>query len=191
MLMRHKQHALFEAESGTTTDEGGTEGKPAKVGRAVSYSQSYVDGLTREMEGYKARLGTVEAEFSAHRTSTAAALAEATSRAAAADGRVKEAIRDSALKLAARDAGMIDPDALKLLDLSEVAVSDDGKVSIPAKFFENAKAAKAYLFQATGADSGNTSGTGSPPPAKDGGGKVRAMAMTDDEYAAAKAAITR
>ena len=64
----------------------------------------------------------------------------------------------------------------------------DGTVAIPAKFFDEAKAAKPYLFAVTGAKTGNTSNTGrTPPPATDG---ANVLTMTDAEYAVARAAVT-
>jgi hypothetical protein len=77
--------------------------------------------------------------------------------------RVTQALRDAALKVAARDAGIHDLDALKLLDTSAVKVGEDGTVTIPDKFFDEAKTAKPYLFKLTGTDTGDTSSKAKPP----------------------------
>jgi hypothetical protein len=72
---------------------------------------------------------------------------------------------------------------LKLLDTSAVKVGADGAVVIPEKFFEQAKAAKPYLFTLTGAEKGTTSSTSEPPPSGDPGLKL-AKDMTDAELQA-------
>lgn len=101
--------------------------------------------------------------------------------------RAQGALRDAALRVAAKDAGIVDTDGLKLLDTSAVTVGDDGAVTIPEKFFEKAREAKPYLFQQTGTQTGTTASTAKAPPAT--GTKAKhATAMTDEEYAAAKAA---
>jgi hypothetical protein len=45
-------------------------------------------------------------------------------------------------------AGMVDPEGLKLLDLSGVKLLDDGSVQIPDGFFDDARRAKPFLFVA-------------------------------------------
>jgi hypothetical protein len=168
-----------------------------------------IEELTAELDGAKARIGELNRESQGHRlnatnarteTETAtAALAAATKehgekltaadkRAADAEVRVSETLKASALRIAAKDAGIVDLDGLKLLDTSKVTVGADGTVAIPAKFFDEAKAAKPYLFAVTGAKTGNTSNTGrTPPPATDG---ANVLTMTDAEYAVARAAVT-
>lgn len=106
-----------------------------------------------------------------------------------AGDRVTNALRDAALRIAAKDAGMIDSDALKLLDTSAVTVAEDGAVSIPKDFFTQAKEAKPYLFTQTGADAGTTASLAKTPP-KETGKPKQATAMSDEEYAALKAEVT-
>ena len=101
---------------------------------------------------------------------------------------MKNVQRDAALRMAARDAGIVDPDGLKLLDTSTVKVAEDGSVEIPAKFFDAAKEAKPWLFQQTGAQKGTTSSTAKAPAHEDTSPKA-ATAMNPTEYAALKASL--
>ena len=85
------------------------------------------------------------------------------------------------MKAAAIQAGMIDLDALKLLDLSGVKLDRNGDVTLPGDFFDKARAAKPYLFKAEA----TTSSSATPPPAAPPSEK-RATEMNDAEFAALK-----
>lgn len=167
-----------------------------------------IEELTAELAGAKARIAELNTESMGHRQNAKTAR-EALDAAIAKHGdelkgfgekviaaekaavdaaeRVTHTLRDAALRLAAKDAGMIDLDALKLLDTSAVKVGEDGAVSIPDKFFEKAKEAKAYLFAENGAQAGNTASMSKTPKPADNTPKS-ATKMTNEEYAAAKAA---
>jgi predicted RNase H-like nuclease (RuvC/YqgF family) len=142
-----------------------------------------------EAKGHRLNYNEARAELDKVRTEMERVSKEATEKSAAAEKaskeageRVNTALRDAALRVAAKDAGILDLDGLRLLDTSGVKVSDDGAVTIPEKFFEQAKEAKPYLFKLTGVDTGTTSSTSSPPPSGDPGLKL-AMDMTDAELA--------
>lgn len=166
-----------------------------------------IEELTEQLSGAQARIKELNEESAGHRLNAKNARAEldafvakhaeevrqfgekltAAEKAAIAAGeRSILALRDAALKLAAKDAGIVDLDGLKLLDTSSVKVGEDGAVTIPEKFFDKAREAKPYLFTQTGAQTGTTSSTAKPPAPSEQGAKS-ALAMTDAEYAAAKA----
>ena len=111
-------------------------------------------------------------------TAKAEGVAEATT---AANGRIVLA----ELKAEAIRAGMVDPDGLKLLDTSKVALVEDGTVKVPDGFFDEAKKAKPWLF---GATPNSTSSTSSPPKPGDTDIKL-AKDMTDAERAASLRAM--
>lgn len=98
--------------------------------------------------------------------------------------RAAATMRDAALRIAAKEAGILDLDGLKLLDTSAVKIKDDGSVAIPEKFFEEAKAAKPYLFKQTGADTGTTGSTAKTPDPRQPAPK-HAKDMSDAEFDAA------
>ena len=175
-------------------ENGGGGGSPA----TKTYDEAYVTGLRNEAKGYReeataarARAEASDGALSKAGTDHAAALVAAQASVAEARAAANTATMQAALKVAAKDAGMIDLDGLKLLDISAVKVDDAGVVTIPDTFFADAKKAKSYLFTATGADTGNTTGTGKTPPVKEGGKPVSAMDMSDDDYKAARAAIVK
>jgi putative heme iron utilization protein len=151
--------------------------------------------LNEEAKGHRLNANEARAELEKLRPEMERAVKEAAEKTAAAEKamtdagvRVAEALRDAAVRVAAKDAGILDIDGLKLFDLSDVKVGEDGAVTIPPKFFEEAKAAKPYLFSQTGADVGTTSSTAKPPAASDTKGKT-ATEMTPEEYRAARAAL--
>ena len=98
-----------------------------------------------------------------------------------------ERIKRAEMKAAAIHAGMIDPDGLKLLDLSTVKMNAAGELEVPEGFFEAAKVAKPYLF---GAPVASTSGT-APRPAAAPAVAQKAADMTADEYRIAKALLLK
>jgi hypothetical protein len=100
----------------------------------------------------------------------------------------KEAKRDAALRMAAKDAGIVDIDALRLLDTSGVTLDDDGSVAIPDGFWDQAKEAKPYLFAQAGTQTGTTSQT-VKPPAQQPPKRKDALEMTPEEYAAFKKSV--
>ena len=88
------------------------------------------------------------------------------------------------VKAAAVAAGIVDPDAVRLLDLSAVKLNEAGDAVIPAGFFDAARASKPYLFRNASTSTSNP--TAPPPP-----GELRqrrAVDMTDAERRAWKIA---
>ena len=66
------------------------------------------------------------------------------------------------VKAAAVAAGIVDADAVRLLDLSAVKLNEAGDAVIPDNFFDKAKQAKPYLFRNASTSTSNP--TAPPPP---------------------------
>lgn len=84
------------------------------------------------------------------------------------------------LRAAGVMAGMRDPDLVKLLDASTVTMGEDGKVVIPPKLFEDAKAARPYLF---GIATANTASTAAAPTSDAASAPAKFGDMTPDQQA--------
>lgn len=196
MYLRHLQNARMM--SADTEGSGGSQNDPDAVKDGQTFSHEYVRELRAENKGWRLKASEMEKTASSAREAAekAAADLKATSEKAKADldNQVKE-VRSAAdarvvryaLHAAAKTAGMVDLDGLKLLDTSTVKVGEDGEVSIPEDFFTKAKESKPYLFGAAGS---TTTNPATPPKPAQTAAKSAAE-MTDEEYAAAKAAITR
>jgi hypothetical protein len=93
---------------------------------------------------------------------------------------VRAELRAEAIRM-----GMIDLDGLKLLDLANISVDEDGSCRDASVAMENLKQRKPWLF---GRASSAT--PASPPPARPARAKL-ATEMSEAEYRAAKAALIR
>lgn len=157
-----------------------------------TFSADYVRELRAENKGW--RLKAQEQEAAAKAAQEAAAKAaqdakdatekaakDAEERASAAEAAAKERVIRAELRTAAIRAGMIDLDGLKLLDISAIALQDDGTVSGADELMDAAKKAKPYLF---GSATPSTSNPNPPPAPKPPSAKT-ALEMTDDEFAQA------
>ena len=89
------------------------------------------------------------------------------------------------LKVEAVRAGIVDLDGLKLLDLKDLEVTQDGEVANAAHVVAQLRRAKPWLFGGT-----SSSSSASPPPAQAPRLKL-ATEMTDDEYRVARAALLK
>ena len=89
------------------------------------------------------------------------------------------------LQAMASQAGMIDLDGLKLLDLSKITVNEEGEVSGAAPLMEKFRKDKPWLFGRP-----STSAPGAAPPAQPPRQKL-ATEMTDAEYQSAREALLR
>ncbi len=90
------------------------------------------------------------------------------------------------LKALAAQAGMVDLDGLKLLDLSGVQVSAAGEIEGAASLLAQARKAKPYLFHGAGTTSNPTSA-----PMVQASQAKHARDMSAIEYAKAKAKLLR
>jgi len=89
------------------------------------------------------------------------------------------------LQAMASQAGMVDLDGLKLLDLTKITVNEEGEVSGAAALMEKTRKDKPWLFGRP-----STSAPGGAPPAQPPRQKS-ATEMTDAEYKAAREALLR
>jgi hypothetical protein len=156
--------ALEEAKTGHSTTKAEAKAHRLKAER-----------LETELTAAQAAQAAKEAEYA---TSKAASETVITATQAAANARIIKA----ELKAAAIQAGMVDLDALKMLDTSKITIDDDGEVVGADTLIAAAQKDKPYLFGAT-----KTSSTATPPKV-DTTTRVNAATMSKEEYAAAKAA---
>jgi hypothetical protein len=89
------------------------------------------------------------------------------------------------LRTEAVRAGMIDLDGLKLIDASTLVLDADDKIVGGRKLMEDLRREKPWLFGAT--FSSSTAAAPASQPVR----QKTALEMTDEEYAAARAALIR
>jgi hypothetical protein len=89
------------------------------------------------------------------------------------------------LRTEAVQAGMIDLDGLKLIDLSAVRMGNDDRIVGARKLMDDLRRNKPWLFGAASSSSAAIAPASQPVRQK------TALEMTDDEYAAARAAVTK
>jgi predicted signal transduction protein with EAL and GGDEF domain len=89
-------------------------------------------------------------------------------------------LREEALR-----AGMIDLDGLKLIDISEIQLGDDDRIVDGRRIMAELRRTKPWLFSP--ASTSNAAAVPTSQPAR----QKQAMEMTDEEYAAARSAITK
>lgn len=107
----------------------------------------------------------------------------------AAKGEAGKVRLDYALREAAREAGMRDLDALKMLDVSKVALDEaTGKLTGADKLFKAAKEAKPYLFEAAKPEP-QQPGPGAPP--KLGAGPGGGTETPEDKASALAASVVK
>ena len=140
---------------------------------------------------YRGRAQDIETALQAANAARADAERKlASAEAAARTG--NERLMRAGLKAHAASAGIVDPDVLQLLDLKEAGVRLDeaGEVVGAKEAIEALKAAKPWAFKHTAAEKGSSSSTAFPPGAPPATGK-RALDMTDAEWRAERARLTR
>lgn len=89
------------------------------------------------------------------------------------------------LRTEAVRAGMVDLDGLRLVDLSAVRLGDDDTVIGGRKLMDDLRRNKPWLFASTSSSSVSIAPSSHPLRPK------TALEMTDEEYAAARTAITK
>jgi hypothetical protein len=89
------------------------------------------------------------------------------------------------LRTEAVRSGMIDLDGLKLVDLSAVRMGNDDKIIGGRKLMDDLRRTKPWLFGMTSSSSAAIAPVSQPARRK------TALEMTDEEYAAARTAITK
>jgi hypothetical protein len=89
------------------------------------------------------------------------------------------------LKAEAVRAGMVDLDGLKLADLGQLHIGEDGEVEGAAALMSRMRRSKPWLFAAA-----SSSSAAAPPPSSPPRQKL-ATEMTDDEWRAARQDLLR
>jgi len=89
------------------------------------------------------------------------------------------------LRTEAVRAGMIDLDGLRMIDLSGVQLGDDDKVVGGRKLMDDLRRTKPWLFGVASSSSAAVAPASQPVRQK------TALEMTDEEYAAARTAVTK
>ena len=120
------------------------------------------------------------------------ALAQAEARANALEHELEE-VRSAAqarliraeLKVEAVRAGIVDLDGLRLLEIADARLGENGEVENAAELVAQLRRAKPWLF-----NSGSSSSAALAPPAQPLRQKL-ATEMTDDEYRAARTALLK
>jgi hypothetical protein len=156
-----------------------TDGNPAEA-EPKTFSLDYVRELREENKGLRLAKGNAERDRDGFKEAAAKAASEAR---AEADRRIIRA----ELKAHAIRAGIVDLDALKLMDTAGLSLDEAGEVEGAEAALAKFKDAKPHFFAGSGA---STSSTAKPPPAKPAGGR-KAGEMTRQEFAAALARIDR
>jgi hypothetical protein len=91
----------------------------------------------------------------------------------------------ASLRTEAVRAGMIDLDGLKMVDVSSVRLGTDDRVIGGRKLMDDFRRTKPWLFGTPSSSSAAVAPASQPVRTK------TALEMTDDEYAAARAAVTK
>jgi hypothetical protein len=105
---------------------------------------------------------------------------------AALQAEAKDKLIRAELKAEAVRAGMIDLDGLKLLDLSQVAVDENGNVVEPERIFQRLKRTKPWLF-----GGGSSSSVAAHAPRPEAPRQRQASEMSHEEWLAARAALIK
>jgi hypothetical protein len=89
------------------------------------------------------------------------------------------------LRTEAVRAGMLDLDGLKLIDLTDVQLDNEDRIVGGRKLMDNLRRTKPWLFMTTSSSSAAIAPASQPVRQK------TAMEMTDEEYSAARSAVTK
>jgi hypothetical protein len=136
-----------------------------------------IEKLRRRMSGYRLKAKEFEGKLTAETANRDAAIKAATEATTVAINKAAdERLLRSEVRAALKAADIIDAgDAMKLLDLSALKLSENGEVEGLDDLIKKAKEGKAYLFKAV-----TTSHNGKPPRQSDASAKT-AKEMTDAE----------
>lgn len=153
----------------------GDGGKPAKTA-PETFTREYVTELREENKSWRHKHSESE---TARKTAEDAAKNADT----ASQGKIKEAqtaadqrVIRAELKAAAVEAGMVDLDVLKLVDLSKVKLNEAGEVEGAKELMDGLKKSKPHFFGPP-----STSSSHKAPPKDDQKAK-KATDMTPEEY---------
>jgi hypothetical protein len=170
-----------------------TETTPPPVATPRVYTEQEMATLQAGFREVEAKANGIRLDRDNHKAAAAKALADLEAATAAHTAKLtateQRAIRAD-LKAALALGGAVDLDAVKLMDMAAVKLNADGDVENAAEMVAALKAAKPHLFGKEPAAKTTTTQTeGAPKP---GEPKAKnAMDMTDEEWAAEKARLTK
>jgi len=169
---------MFYADDPSGGGGGSTKPEPQ------TFSLEYVRELREENKSHRLLNQELAAKLKTAEEAIANSAKELEAKVAEAVNAGKQQLLHAKLAIEAKVAGLIDLDALKLVDTSKVTLKDDGTVEGAEALFKGLKETKPYLF-----DEKKSTTTTTTPPAADPPAAKKASEMTDAEYAAARAAI--
>lgn len=171
-----------ETQSGTTPEK---QTPPATQGKE-QFSREYVHELREENKSWRVKAQDLEKQMESTKSESASKLAESAKAVESAKKSADERILRAELKASAIKSGMIDLEFLKLVDMSEVSLSEDGEVKGAEELMESLKKNKPHFFQ----ENKSSSSTHKTPEKKSDQPKS-AKEMTAEEYAKEKARLTK
>jgi hypothetical protein len=168
------------------------------------FTKEYVEGLRNEAAGHRMKAQDVQLKMDGLATEHAALkarfetadAARVTAESAALDARTGADARiiSAELKVAARDAGLIDADDLRLVDVAKLKLVDGGVIEGLGELVEGLKTTKPHLFRtaevAGQQQQTNSNSNPANPPSPKAPEAKHARDMTADEYSAERARIT-
>lgn len=158
---------------------------PAAPAPRESFSREYVSEVREEAKTWRIKAQERETALKEATDKLTAADTAANERVTAAEKAANDRVMRAELKAVAVKHGLVDMEALKLLDLSAVKLLENGDLEGADALFEAAKKAKPYLFGAV------TVGSTGPTPTPKPGTPPDVRGMSREEYAAAKKTATR
>jgi hypothetical protein len=167
-----------------------SEDLKAQLEEATTKATTLADQHKTALEAIRGEHGTALETIKAELTGK---LTEAETKAATAlTGAQKKALQAD-LRVAATLAGMLDLDGLKLVDESKIELDDDGNLKNGDALMATLKEGKAFLFSKEPPPPPKPASSGNPDPTPQPKtpSTKKATEMTDAEYAAALAHISR
>lgn len=158
-----------------------TPATPSKP-EAESFSREYVSELRQESANWRTKAQELERLAKEAEEAANKKVSESEAKINEAVNAANARIVRSELKAFAIEAGMIDLDVLKLVDLSGVKLLDNGEVEGAKELIEKLKETKPHFFK----EYKSTTHPSDPPKAKEQDTKD-VTKMTKEEYAKYKA----
>lgn len=152
-----------------------------------TFSADYVKDLRKESADNRVKAKELqrkadEAELRATQLSDGLKLAQEEAQKALHESKrlnsaFEQRVLNAELKAAAMEAGLIDMDAYKMVDISKVKINDKGEVVGIKELISDLKKEKAYLFKDI-----NTSNKDSKAPPHDAGANEKPVYATEQDF---------
>lgn len=155
--------------------------KPATPVRET-FSREYVEELREEAKNVRLKASEYKSQLEEQAAQNATKIAETEAKLSEVQVQARNDIAFARVEALAVKAGIVDSDALALLDRSQLVFDDKGKLTNAAEVLEAFKTAKPHFF-----GSANTSNPEKPPRPAETGTKT-AKDLSDKEWQAWKKA---